>query len=150
MKNPLARAEPRLMAIEQEVGAAIAADPALQAYSGRGRERDPDHTRKVGELTVSGVKHFAELPTKAIDDLIEGVEAKVAHIKQLAEEIKSYYSTRTAELTDAIELLNKACVQSEGKMNELHSEMKELYAPKRQLQKYPPGAGGGGGGTNVE
>src|SRR5262245_9647908 len=93
----------------------------------------PPHrrTQELGELTVSGVKSFAELPTSQIDNLIEAVEIRLTKIKEKAEAIKADYKRRTDELTSEINRLNEACVKSENKLGELHSQLDELYQPNK-------------------
>jgi len=97
-----------------------------------------DRTAQLGRLTVNAVNSFAELPTKELDDLIAGVERKLAEIKGKAEAIKSDYVARTSELRAAVERLNQACLKGEAKMDELHSQLNEIYAPQAKPAE-PPG-----------
>jgi len=106
--------------IEQEIGSLIPADFVPPK----------DRTEQIGRLTLNAIDSFAELPTKELDDLILGVEDKIIKIKEKANAIKSEYAARTTELKAAVERLNEACRKSEAKMEELHLQLNEIYAPK--------------------
>jgi hypothetical protein len=94
----------------------------------------PPHHRikELGGLTVSAVKNFAELPTQQIDELIVEVKNRLEKIERKANEIKSDYMKRTTELTSEIERLNNACIKSETKLEELHDQLNDLYAPPKK------------------
>lgn len=87
-----------------------------------------NRTEQLGRTTVKAVNAFAELPTGELDSLIAGVEAKLAEIKEKAQKIKADYMFRTTELRESVERLNKACLQGEAKMTELHQQLNEIYA----------------------
>ena len=89
-----------------------------------------DRTEQIGRLTLNAVDSFAELPTKELDSLIEGVEAKLAEIKKKANAIKADYMERTTELKAAVARLNEACCKGEAKMEELHVQLNEIYAKR--------------------